>query len=184
MSYFKLALVPDDFEVPEIVGQEQFRLRPLLMSDAVADYELMMSDYENFCNSLSPNPNYSQKDTYSLETDIKFLGWHECEFYYRKSSFVYAAEKKTKSKYDYRGVFYIYPSPKKDHDAAIYLWVKKSDPDDGLGELIFDFVQKWIAEKWPFKNPVYPGRTTSWEEYEKLPDGKVYGSQHHQWLLD
>ena len=43
-------------------------------------------------------------------------------------------------------------------DAAVFMWVRKSEYENDLDSLLEKSVRKWIAEKWPFKWVVYPGR--------------------------
>ena len=41
-------MVPDEFEVPEILESEHMRLRPLTINDAVKDFNAVMSSELNF----------------------------------------------------------------------------------------------------------------------------------------
>ena len=53
------------------------------------------------------------------------------------------------------GCVYIYPS--ETADADVFMWVRKEAYETLDGDL-FDRVQRWIAEEWPFENVSYPGR--------------------------
>jgi len=166
MSYLEQALVPNNFEVPEQVEHDQFRLRPLTTKDAITDYLVLINDYKNMADTFSPDPDYSEELSFDLETDIKHVVWHEFEFYIRRSSFVYIIEKNESRRFNYRGCFYIFPAVIQNADAEIYIWVSQVDQHDNLDEQVYHFAQKWIKEVWPFKNPVFPGRSLSWDEYK------------------
>jgi hypothetical protein len=43
---YRVPLVPDDFDVPLRLETERLRLRPLLTSDAVKDYDAVMTSAE------------------------------------------------------------------------------------------------------------------------------------------
>ena len=55
------------------------------------------------------------------------------------------------------GGVYIFPTTKEGYDAEVTLWVRKSEYAKGLDSVLFGAVKKWVSEKWPFKNPGYPG---------------------------
>jgi hypothetical protein len=64
--------------------------------------------------------------------------------------------------------FYIDPSSNEVYDAEIIIWVRQSEIENGLDDHLFKFVKKWTVEAWSFKNPGFPGREISWEEWNKL----------------
>ena len=53
-------------------------------------------------------------------------------------------------------------------DAEIYMWVRQSEVANGLDRILFDSVQSWIKSDWPFKNPAYPLREISLEEWNAM----------------
>ena len=46
--------------------------------------------------------------------------------------------------------------------------VRESEVSKGLDEHLFETVKKWIDDKWPFKNPGYPGRNIDWQSWNEL----------------
>jgi hypothetical protein len=67
------------------------------------------------------------------------------------------------------GCVYFYPTDREGYDVEVFLWVRESDAATDLDKDLFDVVQRWLASDWPFENPVYPGRTISWEQWDWLP---------------
>ena len=63
------------------------------------------------------------------------------------------------------GCLYVYPSDKEDYDAKIMMWVRQSELKNGLDEHVFKNVKAWIEDSWTFKNPEFPGREISWQDW-------------------
>jgi hypothetical protein len=38
------------------------------------------------------------------------------------------------------------------------MWVRQTEYDNGLDEILFNKVRNWISSDWPFKKVDYPGR--------------------------
>jgi hypothetical protein len=83
---YNLPLVPEDFDVPEILETQRMRLRPLTINDAVKDYEAVMTSEERLRSVFDPGGDWPSGLT--LEQDIIELGWHQTEFQLR-TSFAY-----------------------------------------------------------------------------------------------
>jgi hypothetical protein len=135
-------LVPDGFEIPRVLETEKYRLRMLTIHDVVKDYDAMMS-------RIKPDPDLT------LEQNLIDLGWHQKEFQ-RRSSFTYTVMNLDESRC--LGCVYIYPSSTPGVDADIYLWVRKSEYERGLDDMLFRTVRAWVDESWCFKRVAYPGR--------------------------
>jgi hypothetical protein len=56
------------------------------------------------------------------------------------------------------GCVYIGPSVTTDSDAVVVMWVRQTEYDKGLDEILFNTVRDWIRSDWPFKKVDYPGR--------------------------
>jgi len=56
------------------------------------------------------------------------------------------------------GCVYIDPPKTTDSDAVVVMWVRQTEYDKGLDEILFNKVQNWISSDWPFKKVDYPGR--------------------------
>ncbi len=159
-------IVADDFEVPEVLETARLRLRPLTVNDAVKDYDAVMTSEERLRTVHDPGGEWPLGLT--LEQDIIELGWHQTEFQLR-SSFAFTVVSLDES--EVLGCMYIYPTRKPGYDVEITMWVRQSRVDEGLDEHLFETVESWIAEQWPFTNPAYPGRRISFEEWRALQDG-------------
>ena len=157
--------ISPDFIVPEILITDKFRMRMLTVNDVVKDYDAVMSSVDHLEGVFGPNSKWPSKEL-TLEQDLIDLGWHQKEFQ-RRTSFAYTVMNPDESQC--LGCVYIEPAAKRDFDAEVYLWVRKSEYDKGLDNLLFDIVKKWIGNEWPFKNAAFPGREIKWEEWKFLP---------------
>lgn len=159
-------LVPADFEVPERLETERLRLRPLCASDAVKDYDAVMTSAERLKTVFRPGGSWP--DGLTLEQNLKELAWHEIEFQDRRS-FAYTVVSLDESRV--LGCLYLYPTAKAGHDVEVSLWVRASEAETGLDAHLYETVRRWLAEAWPFANPAYPGREIAWEVWRGLPEG-------------
>jgi hypothetical protein len=142
-------IVPDDFEVPQDLRSERMYLRPLTIDLAVKDYDAVTLGL-------------------TLEQNIIELGWHQTEFQLR-TSFAYSVLSPDQS--EVMGCMYIYPTRKPGYDVEISMWVRQSRVDEGLDQQLFETVESWIAQRWPFTSPAYPGRRIAFDQWRALPDG-------------
>jgi hypothetical protein len=55
-------------------------------------------------------------------------------------------------------------------DAEVYLWVRQSELSSGLDGHLFQTVKDWMRQEWPFEQIAYPGRETTWEEWDAKPE--------------
>ena len=158
--------VPPNFKIPEKLEEENFRLRMLTINDLVKDYDAVMTSVVHLKSVFGPHSKWPSKEL-TLEQDLIDLGWHQKEFQNR-TSFAFTVVSIDESKC--LGCVYIDPTQKKDYDAEVYLWVRKSEFENGLDPILFDAVKNWIDKEWPFKNVAYPGREIDWTTWEKLPE--------------
>jgi hypothetical protein len=100
----------------------------------------------------------------TLEQNIIELGWHQTEFQLR-TSFAYTVV--SLDELEVMDCVYIYPTQKAEIDAEVTLWVRQSRVAEGLDQHLFETVESWIADAWPFNNPAYPGRHISFEEWRE-----------------
>jgi hypothetical protein len=161
----RVRLVPNDFEVPEQVEAGGFTLRKLTVRDVAADYAAIMSSVEHLAGIFGPHVSWPRGLTF--ERDLADLGWHETEFA-RRTSFCWVVWDPSCT--TYRGCSYIFPSQKAGIDAEVYFWTTAAEHAQGFDGALYGFFQRWIAEKWPFRNAVFPGRSISWPEYQAKPD--------------
>lgn len=159
---YNLPLVAEDFEVAEVLQTQRMRLRPLTINDAVKDYEAVMSSEDRLRTVYDPGGDWPAGLT--LEQNIIELGWHQTEFQLR-TSFAYTVVSLDET--EVLGCVYIYPTRKPDYDAEITMWVRQSRVAEGLDEHLFETVETWIKDCWPFANPAYPGRTISFDNWNR-----------------
>ena len=159
-----LPFVPDEFEVPELLENQYFRIRMLTVNDVVKDYDAVMSSIDHLQGVFGPKSTWPKAEL-TLEQDLIDLGWHQKEFQ-RRSSFAYTVMNGDESVC--LGCIYIDPTSKPGYDAEIYLWVRKTAFENGLDPILFDTVKKWIKNDWPFNEVAYPGREISWEKWEQM----------------
>ena len=155
-------LVPGSFEVPEVLETDRLRLRPLTIHDAVRDFDAVTGSEDRLRTVYDPGGEWPSGLT--LEQNIIELGWHQTEFQLR-TSFAYTVVSLDES--EVMGCVYIYPTRKAPYDAEITLWVRESRVAEGLDQHLFESVESWIASAWPFRNPAYPGRRISFEEWRE-----------------
>jgi hypothetical protein len=159
----KKPFVPQDFQVPETLETNLFRLRTLTVHDVVKDYDAVMTSVDHLQGVFGSHRDWPQGLTF--EQDLIDLGWHQKEFQ-RRSSFTYTVMSLDESRC--LGCVYIYPPSRGDFEAEVYLWVRQSEVGKGLDEVLFNTVKKWIQEKWSFAKVAHPGREISWSDWMKM----------------
>ena len=162
----RFRLVPDGFEVPEVLEHPRFRLRMLSVNDLVKDYDAVMSSVAHLRATYSAESGGSWPEGLTIEDDLVDLGWHQKEFR-RRSSFAYTAMAPDESRC--LGCVYIKPTRKRGHDCKVMMWVRADALADGLDEELYRTVRAWIADIWPFASPAWPGRAISFEDWRSLP---------------
>ncbi|NEP16914.1 MAG: GNAT family N-acetyltransferase, partial [Leptolyngbya sp. SIO4C1] len=101
----------------------------------------------------------------TLEQDLIDLGWHQKEFQ-RRTSFAYTVMSLDESRC--LGCVYFYPTRKPGYDAIAILWVRTSDLH--LEAALFETVQRWLTDAWPFEQVAFPGRLLSWEAWQAISE--------------
>jgi hypothetical protein len=158
-------LLDPEFEVPETLETERFRLRMLTVNDVVKDYDAVMTSKQHIHEIWGPG----WPDGLTLEQNLIDLGWHQKEFQ-RRRSFAYTVVAPDESRV--LGCVYINPTRKEGYDAVVYLWARQSELASSMESELTAAVKAWLASDWPFKNPAMPGTTISDEDWEKLPELK------------
>ena len=161
-----MRFLPFEFEVPELLEHDRFRLRPLTVHDLVKDYDAVMSSREHLWDQFGRAWGWPPADL-TLEQDLIDLGWHQKEFQ-RRSSFDYAVMSLDDTRL--LGCVYVDPPEKAGFDAEVWLWVRASELASGLDALLYATVRRWIEERWPFRRVAYPSRELPLDHYDALPD--------------
>jgi hypothetical protein len=136
-------LVPDDFDVPQRLEHDRFRLRKLTVNDLVKDFEAINA-------RVTPDGRDEPWSDTSLEENLVDLGWHQKEFELRRS-FAYTVVAPDESKV--LGCVYLYPSD--EADVEVRLWVRREAWAEGLDAVLEQAVRAWLAERWPFQSTVW-----------------------------
>ena len=144
--------VPDDFEIPDMLETDRFRLRMLSVDDVEKDYEAVIESRE-LLHTMFGGP--WPKPGFTLEENLADLERHQQEFLSRKA-FAYTVVSLDETRV--LGCAYINPSETTASDAVVVMWVRQTEYDKGLDEILFNNVMDWISSVWPFKNVDYPGR--------------------------
>ena len=159
--------VPANFEPPETMTQETYRMRMLSVADVIKDYDAVMSS-EAYIKVLWDNVSWPTGLT--IEQNLVDLGWHQKEFQ-RKRSFAYTITDLEDDRI--LGAVYINPTRKVGHDAVIYLWTRPADQTDLVApDMVREDVRAWLQKAWPFKNPVFPGEDMPWDDWDALEETK------------
>jgi hypothetical protein len=153
-------LVPGDFVIPQTLETPGFRLRMLTIRDVDKDYDAVMSSIEHLQGVFGPHHKWPYLEL-THEQNLIDLGWHQKEFQ-KRSSFAYTVMSLDET--ECLGCVYIYPSRKKRFDAEVILWVRTSRKE--LDDDLYAAVVQWM-QKWPFKNPGFPGRQISWNDWNR-----------------
>jgi hypothetical protein len=147
--------IPEDIEIPGGFETEEFRVRPITVADAEKDYEAVMESIDIIHARLLDDG--WPTSSFSLDENRKDMARKERRRE-RRSSFTYTVVSPDESRV--LGCIYINEGiggP----DAAVFLWVRKSEEGTGLDSRLEAGVRNWIDEAWPFDRVVYPGRGQS-----------------------
>ena len=145
--------IPDEFEVPKVLETEHFRLRMLSVDDVEKDYEAVIES-RKLLRGMFGGPWPSEG--FTIEENLIDLERHQREFLNREA-FAYTVVSLDESKV--LGCLYINP-PKEESGNLPYvnMWVRQSEFDKGLDEILFQTVKEWIKNDWPFEKILFPGR--------------------------
>lgn len=155
--------VPGEFVVPEVLETERFRLRMLTVNDVVRDFDAVITSTEHLKQRFKDE----WPEGLTLEQNLIDLGWHQKEFQ-RRRSFAYTVVSPDESRV--LGCMYIYPTRKTGFDAVVYYWARQSELESGLESELGSTIREWLKNKWPFKNPAYPGEDMSLQEWDAIEE--------------
>ena len=82
-----MRFLPPDFDVPELLETDRFRIRPLTIHDVVKDYDAVMTSREHLWDQFGQAWGWPSEDL-TLEQDLIEVAWHQREAQ-RRSSFAY-----------------------------------------------------------------------------------------------
>ena len=160
---YNTPIVAEEFDVPLTLETDRMRLRPLTMADAFKDFDAVMTSEKRLKTVFREDGDWPTGLT--LEQNIMELGWHQTEFELR-TSFAYTVVSLDES--TVLGCMYIYPTTRGNYEVEVTMWVRESEAESGLDEHLYETVRHWLEQTWPFDNIAYPGRQTSWTEWDAL----------------
>lgn len=142
--------VSADFPIPQELKHDDFRLRPLKVSDASADYEAVMESKVELRALFGGD---WPQDDFTLEQNRSDLEMHQKAFDEREA-FTYSVF--TPDGQRILGCVYIHPAEKV--DAQVVFWIRTSELEHGLSEKLQLSLRRWLTSEWPFTEVAFPGR--------------------------
>lgn len=158
----KPQLVPEDFAVPVSAAGPGFKLVPLGPDLAKVDFDAYMSSIEHLQKTFSRSTRWPRADISDADA-MQDMRNEQARFQGRKS-FAYAVL--TPDGRRERGSVYVRPSPGKEYDAVVSLWVTKADYAQGFDAELYRWVTDWVRKEWPFARVAYPGRALDWAAWD------------------
>jgi hypothetical protein len=152
-----MAFLPRDFQVPELVVTERFRLRSITIHDAVKDFDAVLSSRTHLWGRFGEIWGWPPEDM-TIEQNMIDLAWHQKEFQLR-SSFDYAVMSPDEKRL--LGCVYIDPPQQEGTDADVWFWARQSELASGLEAELESFVAQWLAGNWPFATVTINGSPRS-----------------------
>ena len=156
--------VSQDFEVPETLVSEKFKLEILAPPVAKVDYEAVMSSKSRLRMVFGVQAEWPRENM-TLEDNVRDLEMHEEEFKTRKA-FAYSIL--TPSGDRALGTIYIDPSRVSTYDCEVQFWLR--DDSIRLDAELYRIFKEWMSTCWKFSNIVYPGRSISWKNWNQILD--------------
>lgn len=158
--------VADDFVVPVLVEDAEFKVVPLGPDLVQIDFDAYMSSIEHLQKTFSRSTSWPREGITDEEAMLDMLT--EQARFEKRESFAYAVLTPDGSRE--LGCVYVRPSKKPGFDAQVSMWVTQAEFDKGFDAELFTWVQEWISSSWPFTNVAYPGRLIEWATWDALPD--------------
>jgi hypothetical protein len=149
-----VTFVPDDFDVPDGLECDSFRLVPLGVEHNESDYAAWSGSFEH----IHATPGFERRpwpprDGMPLEQNRAELQEHADDFAARRG-FTYTVLAPDRD--EVIGCVYIYPG---DGDgAAVRSWVRARNAS--LDVELYDAVSRWLSERWPFERVDYAPRSS------------------------
>ena len=165
--------VPDHFVVPEKIEADRFVLRKLTPDDAVKDYDAVMSSRESLRHVFCESGTWPADDM-TLEENIRDLRMHQDEFD-RRVAFAYTVVSPDNGQC--LGCVYLYPWSGPVYDARVFYWVRDTEREAGLDEVLGQFLRDWLSKDWPIERPVFPGRDMDWAVWAAFEEAANQASE-------
>ncbi len=150
-----------DFDVPTTFITRNFYFRMLEPSVAKQDYDAVMSSIKRLRYLFGPSSVWPQ-NSMTLEENTASLKVHQQEFNSR-TAFAYSVFDKSNTRCI--GSVYIDPSQSPNYHCEVYFWIR--DDNVYLENDLYDTINHWLKNSWPFTKIVFPGRSVEWKSWSK-----------------
>ncbi|MEV4313872.1 N-acetyltransferase [Actinocrispum sp. NPDC049592] len=148
--------VPPDFSVPTTFVHDEFHLTPLRPEHNPDDYRAWTSSKEHIRRTPGFE-HYGWPVDMTIEENRRDLVQHADDFT-RRVGFTYSVI----SGEEVIGCVYIYPDDKPGH-AQVRSWVREDRAQ--LDVVLYELVDEWLRDVWPFKGYSYSPRTRELSRY-------------------
>jgi hypothetical protein len=155
-GFIRRLSLPADFEPPEVLAHADIRARVLSRADLDEDVRGINASLDLIRRTRGGGwPTGPVTDEYNYAD----LVWHEVEF--REGySFSYAVYDSTDR---YLGCCYLYPMGRRttltedrlQYDVDVSWWVTSEAYDQGYYQSLYQALQHWVTEVYPFRRPYY-----------------------------
>ncbi|MFE9663004.1 N-acetyltransferase [Streptomyces sp. NPDC005955] len=162
-----MSWLPEDFVHPVHVPvpDTSLHLRPIREADTPLDYPAVMGSRARLWEVFGPAWSWP-KESMTYEEDRIDLLRHEQEIAAHQS-FNYALWDAAETAL--LGCVYIDPPERTGSDVDVAWWVVDELVGSGAERALDALVPQWIDADWPFRQPRYPGRDLSWQDWLALP---------------
>jgi hypothetical protein len=156
----QLPFVPADFSPPDPPTGDGFALTPLRLEHNEGDLEAWSSSVDHIHTTPGFSGHPWPDEPMTLERNAGDLKGHENDFALRRG-FTYSVVSQGEGGADGEviGCVYIYPSAKDDVEADVRSWVRATRAN--LDTPLYQTVDQWIREEWPFSTFDYAPRPSS-----------------------
>ncbi|WP_046006012.1 hypothetical protein [Pseudoalteromonas rubra] len=151
--------IPQSFQPPVRHDTEHFHFTVLDTRVAELDYEAVMSSLQSLQGIFGPDFDWPRADM-TLNESIESLKVHRHEFDTR-AAFAYSVFDPQQSRC--LGSVYIDPSRSPQYDCEVYLWIRTDS--QALDQVLYQSVQAWLEDDWPFHKVAFPGRAICWQDW-------------------
>lgn len=142
--------VPNEFDVPDGLTTERFRLEPLGPDHNRRDHDAWMSSIDHI-HATPGYPDGQWPRAMSADENLADLERHTRDFAAR-AGFTYSVLDGD----EVIGCVYLYPAADGEHDVHVQSWVRASRAE--LDVALWETVSSWVATAWPFERPLYAPR--------------------------
>ncbi len=148
------SFLPENFSPPTQIATDAFVMVPLAPEHNAIDFDAWSTSIPELKGVFGPGNSWPENVT-SLSKNLRDLEKHYAGFLARtECTYTVLTLDETRC----LGCVYLRPSKTEDFDCRVDFWVRTSDRH--LQPHLFTFLQKWLADSWPFRAPHFNGAAT------------------------